>query len=86
MFRCTEGHLSKPGDKRILVPTALRSVTYRQWVQPKDRRKPKELGTQHGYETVREAPFCPDHAWHNKPSVENSDKVVWNLDIIDYSG
>lgn len=86
MFRCTAGHLSNHGDKQVLVATVLRSVAYERWVQPKDRKLPKRREMVRGVEPIREQPYCIDHASTVVPIIEPSDKMIWQDDIVDYSG
>lgn len=56
MFICAAGHVSKPRERKRLVPIKLRPVVYN------PRAKQGGLVTQtRGYETVREAAYCEDH-------------------------
>jgi len=59
LFRCTEGHLSKPHEHPILVPTRRRIVRYANWAT--DDRGLTVLFLSQGVEIVEERPYCREH-------------------------
>lgn len=60
LFRCTEGHLSKAGEKQVLVATRVRPARYSVWAT--NNRGETRLLRTHGYEIEEERPYCLDHA------------------------
>ena len=51
MFECARGHVTKPGERQVRVPTEIRQREY-----------VNEGEASHGWEIVQEEALCVEHA------------------------
>ncbi|MEX0877899.1 MAG: hypothetical protein WDZ40_03515 [Candidatus Spechtbacterales bacterium] len=78
MFHCAQGHISRPGDMRILVVSQVRPVRYSAVKTVYDRKEEElkeiEVSSSHGSEIAEETAFCSLHAraaeeWFTPPAL-----------------